>query len=67
MISIWVNEQSVETAEGSTILQLLDQLNSPKTGVAVAIQNAIISKSLWDSTTLSSDDNVLIIQATQGG
>lgn len=67
MISIWVNEQAVEIAEGSTILQLLEQLNSPKKGIAVAIQNAIISKSLWGSTTLSKDDNVLIIQATQGG
>lgn len=67
MIKIWVNEQSLEIEEGSTILQLLEQLNSPKIGIAVAIQNAIISKNLWESITLSNDDNVLIIQATQGG
>jgi len=67
MIKIWVNEQSLEIEEGSTILQLLEHLNSPKIGIAVAIQNAIISKNLWESMTLSNDDNVLIIQATQGG
>lgn len=67
MIKIWVNEQSLEIEEGSTILQLLEQLNSPKIGIAVAIQNAIISKNLWESITLSNEDNVLIIQAAQGG
>lgn len=67
MIKIWVNEQSLEIEEGSTILQLLEQLNSPKIGIAVAIQNTIISKNLWESITLSNDDNVLIIQAAQGG
>ncbi|WP_339841694.1 sulfur carrier protein ThiS [uncultured Maribacter sp.] len=67
MIKIWVNEQSLEIEEGSTILQLLEQLNSPKIGIAVAIQNAIISKNFWESITLSNEDNVLIIQAAQGG
>ncbi|TLP77266.1 sulfur carrier protein ThiS [Maribacter sp. ACAM166] len=67
MINIWVNQQRVEIEKGFTILQLLEHLKSPKVGIAIAIQNAIISKNLWESITLSNDDTVLIIQATQGG
>lgn len=67
MITIWVNQQRVEIEEDVTILSLLEHLDSPKSGIAVAIQNAIVSKNLWESTVLSNDDNVLIIQATQGG
>ncbi|WP_405383045.1 sulfur carrier protein ThiS [Maribacter sp. LLG6340-A2] len=67
MITIWVNQQRVEIEEDVTILRLLEHLDSPKSGIAVAIQNAIVSKNLWESTVLSNDDNVLIIQATQGG
>ncbi|SNR39602.1 sulfur carrier protein [Maribacter sedimenticola] len=67
MITIWVNEERLEFEEGTSILHLLQHLDSPKTGIAVAIQNAIVPKNLWESTILSNDDNILIIQATQGG
>ncbi len=67
MITISVNGKSLKINSGFNILQLLNQLNSPQDGIAVAVNNSIILKELWGTRLLASDDKVLIIQATQGG
>lgn len=67
MIKLLVNEKSIEISNDFNILQLLNQINSPQDGIAVAVNNAIILKNSWESKTLLENDNVLIIQATQGG
>lgn len=67
MITIHVNEVPVEIDENSNIQQLLEKINSKIDGIAVAINNTIISKNNWQSQLFSSNDNVLIIRATQGG
>jgi len=67
MITIQVNEKTFEVHTDFNILQLLKQLKSQQDGIAVAVNNAIISKNSWESTTLVENDSVLIIQATQGG
>ena len=67
MITIRVNEKFLEINNDFNILQLLKQTKSPQDGIAVAVNNTIVLKNLWESTTLSQNDNVLIIQATQGG
>ncbi|WP_417620009.1 sulfur carrier protein ThiS [Oceanihabitans sediminis] len=67
MITILVNEKAIEINSDFHILQLLDKINSPQDGIAVAVNHSIISKHLWSSTSLSANDEVLIIQATQGG
>lgn len=67
MIKLLVNENAIEINTDFNILQLLNQINSPQDGIAVAVNNTIISKNSWESKTLLENDNVLIIQATQGG
>lgn len=67
MIKIWVNEKAIEIKKNFNIPQLLEKVNAPTNGVAVAINNTIISKDYWESQILSENDNILIIQATQGG
>ncbi|RXJ45741.1 sulfur carrier protein ThiS [Gelidibacter gilvus] len=67
MIKLWVNENAIEINNDFNILQLLIHLNSPQEGIAVAVNNTIISKNSWKSKTLLDADHVLIIQATQGG
>ena len=67
MIKIRVNEKFMEVAKDFNILQLLKQLNTPENGIAVAINSAIISKDNWSAQHFSENDNILIIQATQGG
>ncbi|WP_051228000.1 sulfur carrier protein ThiS [Gillisia sp. JM1] len=67
MIKLLVNEKSIEISNDFNILQLLNQINSPQDGIAVAVNNTIILKNSWESKTLLENDNVLIIKATQGG
>jgi len=67
MITITLNERSVEVGDNSNILQLLQQVKSPLNGIAVAINNQIVPQNSWETVTLQSKDQLLIIQATQGG
>ena len=67
MITIYVNQKEVTLEPNTNLLQLLQNLNSPLEGIAVAIQDNIIPNSNWKTQLFSNQDNVLIIQATQGG
>lgn len=42
------------------------KLNSNK-GLAMAIDNKVISKKEWDSTLLKEGNSITVIKATQGG
>ena len=46
---------------------MLDQNLNEKTGIAVAINSTVISKSKWDETKLQENDEILIITAAAGG
>jgi len=67
MITLFVNENQVEIEESANLNQLMQKVNSNTNGVAIAINNQIISKDSWDKQTLNQNDNVLLIKATQGG
>lgn len=67
MIAIYVNDELKEVPENTSIDSLLLNLSQKRDGIAIAINNQIITKSKWDLKFLSEKDNVLIIQATQGG
>ncbi|PCJ97139.1 MAG: thiamine biosynthesis protein ThiS [Flavobacteriaceae bacterium] len=67
MITIFHNELPLEIGDNLNVLQLLHKIQSPTSGVAIAINQAIISQTHWESTILKQNDTLLIIQATQGG
>ena len=66
-MNINVNHESKSVTEACSLEALLDQLKISKQGIAVAINNQIITKTQWANTALNENDNVTIIQATQGG
>ncbi len=67
-MEITVNKQVYQVADICSVLYLLTSvLNIPDKGIAVAINQAIISKSRWESYVLHPGDQVIIIKATQGG
>ncbi|MDN3596041.1 sulfur carrier protein ThiS [Zunongwangia endophytica] len=67
MITVNVNNQNHSFKEPVKLLELLEQLNIQASGVAVAINNEIISKLKWEHTLLEEGNKVLVIRATQGG
>lgn len=52
-------------------VSLYDMLNlngiADHRGIAIAVNQQVISKSQWDDFKLKENDEVLIIKATQGG
>ncbi|AEE20631.1 MULTISPECIES: sulfur carrier protein ThiS [unclassified Dokdonia] len=67
MINIKVNQTSYQFPAQVTLDQILTQLDISVSGIAVAINERIITRSHWVSTIPDDGDAVLIIKATQGG
>jgi sulfur carrier protein len=66
-MTINVNNQSQSISENSSIKKLLEQLDILPNGIAIAINNKVISKEEWEQTMIENDDDIVIIKATQGG
>jgi len=66
-MTINVNNESQSISENSSVVLLLEQLHIVTNGIAIAINNEIIAKENWNETLLQHEDQVTIIQATQGG
>ena len=66
-INITVNENPVEIELQCNIEQLLNQLESPLKGSAIAVNQKIISRSEWATYLLQENDQVSLFQAIAGG
>ncbi len=67
-MEIKVNKDIVHISSTATVLSVLQQLRGEKlNGLAVAVNETVIPRPQWDAMQLNQNDNVLIIQATQGG
>jgi sulfur carrier protein len=68
-VKIIVNGNEKNMDEGADLIDLLTQskLNNDKPGVAVAINDDVISTSEWENIKLKQNDRIEIIRAVQGG
>ncbi len=68
-MKIIVNGNEKNMDEGADLIDLLTQskLNNDKLGVAVAINDDVISTSKWKNIKLKQNDRIEIIRAVQGG
>lgn len=65
---VWLNEQACECPPAGDLAALLRQEGlADRLGIAVAVNQSVIAKADWGLTQLAAEDQVLIIQATQGG
>lgn len=67
MISINVNNAIHQVAEDTSLATVVFKLSPVQNGIAVAVNNTVIPKINWENIRISNNDNILIIQATQGG
>ncbi|MCW3078400.1 MAG: thiamine biosynthesis protein ThiS [Bacteroidetes bacterium] len=66
-MKITVNNE-IKIISNSSLHVLLESLLGEKTkGIAIAINQNIIQKNNWSTTSLKEGDAILIIKATQGG
>ena len=67
-MTITINDESQRLSDGSTLLDLIQKLQlTERTGIAVAVNEAVVTRSAWPDWSLNETDRVTIIQATQGG
>ena len=66
-MNVIVNESPVEIAENSTVEQLLNRLDKPLKGCALAVNQSIISRSEWSEYKLREGDQISLFQAIAGG
>jgi len=62
------NQNKTFDCKTLTIQELIDfELPKKQNGIAVAINQTVVSKKEWNTFSLSPSDDILIITATQGG
>lgn len=67
-MEVTINNQNHLLNEACSIAQMLTHVRFSETnGLAIAVNQTIISKSNWDRHVLNPGDQVIIIKATQGG
>lgn len=67
-MNIHVNDQLRPVAPGSVLMDVLRELGlAERKGVAIAINDEVVSRAIWSTRTLTDGERIVIIQATQGG
>jgi sulfur carrier protein len=64
---ITVNGEEGPFPEGISVAELLNLLNLPKVGVAVAVNFEVVRRQALETTRIREGDRVEIIRAVQGG
>lgn len=65
-INILLNQKAYETA-AKTVAELAVELALPAQGVAVALDQRIVMRNVWEETSLTEGCSVMIISAVCGG
>ncbi|MGW6283288.1 sulfur carrier protein ThiS [Kribbella sp. NPDC055071] len=64
---VWVNGSATDVAPGRSVAELVREYSDRQTGIAVAINEDVLTKAEWAETTLKPGDRVEIVSAVQGG
>ena len=62
-----VNGSAEQIAAGTTVADVVDRWARTPIGVAVAVNEAVVTRAKWPGTTLAEGDRVEILTAVQGG
>lgn len=64
---VFLNKEELNFDEQLNLIELLSHQNIKTEGIAVAINNRIVTRDLWPSTNIENEDKITVIQATYGG
>ncbi|GAA1598088.1 sulfur carrier protein ThiS [Kribbella hippodromi] len=67
MESVWVNGEAIEVPAGQSVAELIAAYSDRSTGIAVAVNQTVLTKAEWAATAVRAGDRVEIVSATQGG
>lgn len=66
-MNVSVNGRVCELATGTTLDALVADLTPAPSGVAAAVNEAVVPRSQWPGTLLGEGDRVEVLTAVQGG
>lgn len=66
-VTVSVNGASRDVPDGSTLAQLVAGLTQAPSGVAAAVNEAVVPRGEWPRLRLSDGDRVEVLTAVQGG
>jgi sulfur carrier protein len=66
-VQIWINGKPGELADGARVPDALTLLGAPATGVAVAVDGAVVPRAAWSDTVLADGARIEVLTAVQGG
>ena len=66
-MTVTVNGKLWELPCGSTLADVLERLGAPSSGVAVALDGAVVPRAFWPGTALQDGAAVDVVTAVQGG
>ncbi|REE99558.1 sulfur carrier protein ThiS [Thermomonospora umbrina] len=64
---VTVNGRPRELPEGTTVAAVVAAVTEAAAGVAVAVNDEVVSRGAWDATTVRDLDRVEVLTAVQGG
>lgn len=67
MIEVRINDEALQVNTPCMLSQALAAYLTAPTGIAVAVNEAIVPRQLWDQHPLQSGDRVLVFNAVAGG
>ncbi|MBV6696208.1 sulfur carrier protein ThiS [Kitasatospora aureofaciens] len=66
-IALTVNGEPRQVAATATLAEVVATLSKANSGVAAALNEAVVPRSSWSDTRLSAGDRIEILTAVQGG
>ncbi len=66
-MKVQVNNKEMQFDAPITLHELIIQLGIAPVGIAVAVNNQLVTRALWETTLLEEDNNIVIIKAACGG
>ena len=66
-MKVLVNGSTEEIDAGTSVADIVDRWARSPVGVAVAVNEAVVTRAEWPGTTLAEGDRVEILTAVQGG
>ena len=65
-MNIKINNKETEV-KATSLQELATEISLPEKGVAVAVNNRMVTRADWNHTAINDGDNIVVIKAVCGG
>lgn len=66
-MKLTINDETLELSAPVTLAELIQQHCPDNTGIAAAVNQQVVNKTLWEQTELQPDDHISLFTVVAGG